>query len=106
MLSRTSLKCNAATTTASQFLDQPFGAWSDRNPFKDHVWWHTALFALELGDYDRVLDVYDREVKVNEVGFYLDVQNAASMLMRLKLMRGRRRQPLVRCGRPCHTATG
>ncbi|MGI9423433.1 MAG: tetratricopeptide repeat protein [Hyphomicrobiaceae bacterium] len=67
------------------FLDQPFGTWSDRNPFKDHVWWHTALFALELGEFERVLDIYDREVKVNEVGFYLDVQNAVSMLMRLKL---------------------
>jgi len=67
------------------FLDQPFGTWDDRNPFKDHVWWHTALFALELGEYDRVLDIYDREVQAKDSGFYLDVQNAASMLMRLKL---------------------
>lgn len=67
------------------FLSQPFSAWADRNPFKDHVWWHTALFALELGDHDRVLDIYDREVKVKEGGFYLDVQNAASLLMRLEL---------------------
>ncbi|MEO1608754.1 MAG: tetratricopeptide repeat protein [Pseudomonadota bacterium] len=67
------------------FLDQPFGTWDDRNPFKDHVWWHTALFALELGTYDRVLDIYDREVDAGDSGFYLDVQNAASMLMRLKL---------------------
>ncbi len=67
------------------FLDQPFGTWEDRNPFKDHVWWHTALFALELGEYDRVLDIYDREIEAGDSGFYLDVQNAASMLMRLKL---------------------
>jgi tetratricopeptide (TPR) repeat protein len=67
------------------FLDQPYGTWADRNPFKDHVWWHTALFALELGEYDRVLEIYDREVKAGEAGFYLDVQNAASMLMRLRL---------------------
>jgi len=66
-------------------LEQPFGAWSDRNPFKDHVWWHAALFALEMGDHARVLEVYDREVRVDEGGFYLDVQNAASLLQRLEL---------------------
>jgi len=80
------------------FLDQPYGTWSNCNPFKDHVWWHTALFALELGDYERVLDIYDREVQAGEAGFYLDVQNAASMLMRLKLCGvdvGGRWQPLA-----------
>jgi tetratricopeptide (TPR) repeat protein len=68
-----------------KLLDQPYGAWSDRNPFKDHVWWHAALFALELGGHERVLDIYDREVRAEESGFYLDVQNAASLLKRLEL---------------------
>jgi len=68
-----------------RLLDQPFGVWQDRNPFKDHVWWHTALFALERDEHDRVLDIYDREVRIDEIGFYLDFQNAASLLMRLEL---------------------
>lgn len=68
-----------------ELLNQPFGVWEDRNPFKDHVWWHTALFALERGEHDRVLDIYDREVRIDEIGFYLDFQNAASLLMRLEL---------------------
>ncbi len=67
-------------------LNQPFGTWSDRNPFKDHVWWHSALFSLEKGDTSRVLELYDREVRVDESGFYLDVQNAASLLKRLELV--------------------
>ncbi len=67
-------------------LNQPYGTWSDRSPFKDHLWWHSALFSLELGDIDRVLELYDREVRVDETGFYLDVQNAASLLMRLVLL--------------------
>jgi tetratricopeptide (TPR) repeat protein len=66
------------------WLNQPGGTWADRNPFKDHLWWHTALFPLEAGDYDRVLALYDAEVKVDEGGFYLDVQNAASLLLRLE----------------------
>lgn len=66
------------------WLHQPAGTWADRNPFKDHLWWHTALFPLEAGDYDRVLALYDSEVKVQENAFYLDVQNAASLLLRLE----------------------
>ena len=69
----------------ADWLARPDGTWSERNPFKDHVWWHAALFALELGDRDRALDLYDRELKVDEGGFYLDVQNAASFLQRLEL---------------------
>lgn len=68
-----------------ELLNQPFGIWEDRNPFKDHVWWHTSLFALERDEHDRVLDIYDREVRIDEIGFYLDFQNAASLLMRLEL---------------------
>lgn len=67
-------------------LNQPAGTWEGRTPFKDHLWWHSALFSLELGDIDRVLELYDREVRVDETGFYLDVQNAASMLKRLELV--------------------
>lgn len=66
------------------WLAQPAGAWGDRNPFKDHLWWHTALFPLEAGDYQRVLALYDAEVELDETGFYLDVQNAASLLLRLE----------------------
>ena len=68
-----------------KLLNLPAGTWSDRNPFKDHLWWHSALFALEQGDISRVLELYDAEVRVDETGFYLDVQNAASLLIRLEL---------------------
>jgi hypothetical protein len=68
------------------WLNQPSGSWTDRNPFKDHLWWHRALYALERGDDAAVLELYDREIQVGETGFYLDVQNAASLLMRLELV--------------------
>ena len=62
------------------------------NNFKFHLAWHRALFMLEAGRVDELLDVYDR--KVRDLGsplvqaqpdFYIDVQNAASLLMRLEL---------------------
>ncbi len=88
------------------WLERPPEAWADRNPFKAHLWWHAALFAFALGENDEVLALYDREIRVDESGFYLDVQNAASLLMRLDLAGvdvGDRWQPLAdlaerRCG--------
>ena len=68
------------------WLSQPANAWDDRNPFKGHVWWHTAMFALAKGEYDRVLDLYDRSIVPDPSDFYLDVQNAASMLARLDFL--------------------
>ena len=78
------LEMQGRLADGAAWLDQPGGAWADRNPFKDHLWWHTALFPLEAGDYDRVLALYDSEVKVGDSGFYLDVQNATSLLLRLE----------------------
>ena len=66
------------------WLDYPADRWDDRNPFRGHLWWHRALFALELGQYDQVLALYDRSIASDDFQFYLDVQNAASMLLRLE----------------------
>ena len=66
------------------WLNQPLGEWEDRNPFKDHLWWHTALFALEKGEFKRVLNLYDKALWPDEKNFYLDIQNAASLLARLE----------------------
>ena len=66
------------------WLNQPLTSWKDRNPFKDHLWWHTAMFAMEKGEYNRVLDLYDDAIWPNESTFYLDIQNAASILARLE----------------------
>ena len=68
------------------WLDYPLSTWDDRNPFKDHLWWHKALHAYELGDDEQVLALYDAAIQVDPNGFYLDIQNAASLLFRLKLL--------------------
>ncbi len=68
-----------------QWLDYPPDAWDDRNPFKGHLWWHRALYAVEAGDGGRALDLYDRLVRPQPSDFYLDIQNATSLLLRLDL---------------------
>jgi tetratricopeptide (TPR) repeat protein len=59
-------------------------AWEGCNNFRFHVWWHRALFLLELGQYDAVLDLYDRRFRAEPTDEYLDIVNATAMLWRLE----------------------
>ncbi|HET6518400.1 MAG TPA: tetratricopeptide repeat protein, partial [Geminicoccaceae bacterium] len=58
--------------------------WGGVNSFANHVFWHRALFHLELGERDAVLDLYDRRVRAEESTENLDLCNAASLLWRLE----------------------
>ncbi len=58
-------------------------AWTDRSAMQTHLWWHAALYPLELGDYDRVLELYDTAIWPDQGDFYIEIQNAASLLCRL-----------------------
>ena len=64
--------------------------WDGSNNLKHHLWWHQSLYHLELGDFDKVLSLYDSGFRdlaspLTEMApdLYIDVQNAASMLFRL-----------------------
>ncbi len=67
-------------------LDRDPTDWADRNPFQGHNWWHLALFALEKGDYDFALKIYDERVITSNTEFFLDIQNGSSLLKRLELL--------------------
>ena len=71
-------------TEGIAWLERPLDHWDDRNPFKGHLWWHAAMFALEKGEFDRVLSLYDAAVRPAESDFYLDIQNSVSLLARLE----------------------
>ncbi len=58
--------------------------WQSCNNFGGHVWWHRALFLLELGDHDAVLDLYDRRIRAELTEEYLDIVNATALLWRLE----------------------
>jgi tetratricopeptide (TPR) repeat protein len=75
-----------------EFLGALESHWAPMNNFVHHLWWHRAMFHIQLGEHDAVLDLYDRRFR--SVGsplvqkmpdLYIDIQNAASMLMRLEL---------------------
>jgi tetratricopeptide (TPR) repeat protein len=66
--------------------------WKGKGAFLHHLWWHRAMFHLPLRQFDAVLELYDRRFRdlasplvAAMPDFYVDVQNAASMLLRLEL---------------------
>jgi len=68
------------------WLDTYSRHWADTNNFRFHTWWHKALFHLELGQYDAVLDLYDTRFRKEHTEEYLDVTNACAMLWRLEYL--------------------
>ena len=66
-------------------IEQNRAAWDHCNNFRAHVWWHMALLHLDRGESDRVLAIYDAEVRAERTDDYRDIANATSLLMRLEL---------------------
>ena len=66
--------------------------WAGKGLFLHHLWWHRAMFHLAGNQFDAVLELYDRRFRnlaspltSAMPDFHVDVQNAASMLLRLEL---------------------
>ncbi|MEM7069106.1 MAG: tetratricopeptide repeat protein [Pseudomonadota bacterium] len=59
-------------------------AWEHCNNFRYHVWWHIALMQLDLGNYDKVLELYDEYIRKDKTDDYRDISNATSVLLRLE----------------------
>ena len=60
-------------------------AWSRDSFFAVHNWWHLALFHLDLGEIDAVLELYDGAVYGKRSGIVLEMIDAAALLWRLEL---------------------
>ncbi|MGL4637356.1 MAG: tetratricopeptide repeat protein [Beijerinckiaceae bacterium] len=69
----------------SRWLRGSTESWQHCNNFSYHIYWHLALFELELGRTRDVLDLYDREIRANRTDDYRDLANGASLLARLEL---------------------
>src|SRR5215471_18858558 len=48
-----------------------------------HIWWHRALFHLELGQYDAALALYDGPIRETQRPLALSLTNATALLWRL-----------------------
>ncbi len=48
-----------------------------------HIWWHKALFHLELGQYEAALALYDGPIRATQRPLCLSLTNASALLWRL-----------------------
>jgi tetratricopeptide (TPR) repeat protein len=74
------------------WLDGLKDHWADANQMLLHLWWHRCLFHLERGEPEAALEIYDAWVRNRDLpllqampDLYIDLQNGASMLLRLEL---------------------
>jgi tetratricopeptide (TPR) repeat protein len=61
------------------------GSYAHCNNFGYHVFWHMALFRLELGDAAGALALYDEKIRSERTDDFRDMANAASLLARIEL---------------------
>jgi tetratricopeptide (TPR) repeat protein len=68
------------------FMNHHMPVWANSN-FRNHLWWHLSLFHMDLGQYERVLEIYDRQLRGAEVsGDKYEELDSAALLWRLKLL--------------------
>ena len=79
------LEMQARSKEGVAWLPYTTAQWKAKNPFKAHVWWHSALFNLAQGNLERVLSIYDNELSSVNTENYVDVSNQAALLKRLAL---------------------
>lgn len=60
-------------------------AWSTDSFFKVHLWWHLALYHLELGQIDEVLALFDGPINGEKSTVILNMIDTSALLWRLHL---------------------
>ncbi|WP_350333210.1 tetratricopeptide repeat protein [Coralliovum pocilloporae] len=69
-----------------RFMADQVDRWGTSN-FANHLWWHTALFHLDIGDVDGVLDIYDKHLtSADTSGDKYEELDASALLWRLRLL--------------------
>lgn len=59
--------------------------WTGDSFLQVHNWWHLALFHYDLGEHDRVLDLFDAPIYGKNSSFVLNMVDASAILWRLHL---------------------
>ena len=71
------------------FLVDWLGTYDPRAPFHVHLSWHLALFELAMCRYDRVLDLYERDIRPSVVARSpISLADSASLMWRIQMYGG------------------
>lgn len=69
-----------------RYFDARLDDWSQDTFLNVHNWWHYALYAIESGDRDRALGIYDAVLHgPTSTGVALELLDAAALLWRFEL---------------------
>ena len=68
-----------------EWLESRQDDWAPDNAFAYHNWWHLALYYLDLGEHQRVLELYDRRIRPQQTQVPMEMVDACSLLWRLNL---------------------
>ena len=68
-----------------RFMTDHAHHWGSSN-FANHLWWHTALFHLDISDTDQVLNIYDNHLRSGGDGERYEELDSSALLWRLKLL--------------------
>lgn len=66
------------------WLEKREKQWAHCNNFSFHFFWHLALHYLEVGDYQKALELYDNDIRQEHTDDYRDISNATALLARLE----------------------
>ncbi len=77
------MQCRQADGIAWMRADP--AAWSTDSFFQVHLWWHLALYHLELGEIDEVLALFDGPIHGDRSTVVLNMIDTSAMLWRLHL---------------------
>jgi tetratricopeptide (TPR) repeat protein len=59
-------------------------SWTREDHFlQNHIWWHRALFHLELGQHDAALALYDGSIRASQTPLARSLTNGSALLWRL-----------------------
>jgi len=70
-----------------QWMDSRAAFWSsEKNVSRTHIWWHKALFHVELGQYDKALELYDGPIAATQRPLGISLTNGSALLWRLEML--------------------
>ena len=73
----------------TDFLEDWLGTYDPRAPFHVHLSWHLALFELSMCRYERVIDLYEKEIRPSVVARSpLSLADSASLMWRIQMYGG------------------